>query len=678
MPTILTMKLLSVGWRAASRGLPAALCGALLLSCAVAPLSQQQLLVYHHDEQATSTQQLHLEEATDQYEMLNPALAGTTFDLEIELGDEPVERLYFIVSNPQTALAETPKITAYDDDDTERMIEPIAQKQVQSPSDEQQVASNLHTEIAEFNRQIDFATVERQLARANRSSGFLEPTISFAAGDAVTPPPEYGDQATLYTDRAGDESVEATVRCVRTSDSITLIVWVADDQWDERSPDNCSPLLLGNIPFAEPANPPRVHQTMINNLVPKFLKGITNDDIYNNAIGLFGAPWGDLSSANLKRRLRDEPKGIDIILNAEEFLIDAGHADRIDILLYDIPETRTLGFFFSKDNFLQEVYGGSNERLIFYLDAPTLANVNTAERMRWGNVWHIAFRGPQAIVSTLAHELQHMISFYQFTVLHSTRLDTWLGELLSLTFEDLVAYNAGTYGPRNVYDDVRHNIEGSGTNPGGRLANYICNNDISLTQWRGEIRNYAINYAFGAYLMRNFGIEDTQVGGHYFLENIYATKAQPISSIDRVVSAVRAVPKGEDETFASLLQQWAIAGLLSDSPQSTSNDHLTYYLDNWYGAIPFQLGSIELYAYKHTDSGPCKNIVGPAAWETTADLFYNFQNQQAPASNVLILPAGDISGTRRYKVTLSEGTQMSIVAKRTLPEWLQEEEEEEE
>ena len=130
----------------------------------------------------------------------------------------------------------------------------------------------------------------------------------------------------------------------------------------------------------------------------KFLLGGADNDIYDWVTGIFGAPWGSHSYSSS---------------------LIPGSTDEITILLFDIDGNNfnlgsgyTAGYFWSKDNFLSGSSNFSNERLMFYIDAPVFGAPD-------GGTWDITDYYPSEQISTLAHEFQHMINFYQKTVLHS-------------------------------------------------------------------------------------------------------------------------------------------------------------------------------------------------------------------------------------------------------------------
>ena len=186
----------------------------------------------------------------------------------------------------------------------------------------------------------------------------------------------------------------------------------------------------------------------------------------------------------------------------------------------------------------------SAERLIFFMDSVFMA-------LPEGPTWEVTDRRPSIVISTLAHEYQHMIHFYQKPILRDARSETWLNEMASEVAEDLIADKLKVNGPRGVaYDDPTAGMAG---NERGRLPYYNLFNDIQVTTWGGKIANYAVNYALGAYLARTYG------GAELFSE-IVQGDSSGVAAIEAALTAA-----GHEVTFGEVLADWATATLLSDN-----------------------------------------------------------------------------------------------------------------
>jgi hypothetical protein len=232
---------------------------------------------------------------------------------------------------------------------------------------------------------------------------------------------------------------------------------------------------------------------------------------------------------------------------------------------------------------------GSNERIMFYIDSVLYANRGVDGK---NDFWK------RRMFSTLAHEFQHMINFYQRNVKLRVRSDTWINEMLSVATQDLLATKIGESGIRNV--DFNDGTAGEANNINGRFPDFNSNNDKSLTEWTGGV-SYSLVGAFGAYLTRNYGgakvLRDIQ---HYKNDN----------SIDSIVSAVNN-NGGKDKSFDDILKDWGIGVMLSDfenlpnsMPRYNFGDFIYSTLDD----ITYELGSINFFNYEpkpkfHTTSG---------------------------------------------------------------------------
>ena len=150
---------------------------------------------------------------------------------------------------------------------------------------------------------------------------------------------------------------------------------------------------------------------------------------------------------------------------------------------------------------------------MFYIDSVYYADGDTGNGPAG---WNLEDYYPAMQISTLAHEFQHMIHYYQKSVLRTSSggdvggSDTWVNEMLSLMAEDFVsqrlqAAGLDIAGPRGVVGAVggrgRHQLPAD-------CPAFNLYNDWPVTQWYGSWADYAVAYAFGAYLARNYGGED--------------------------------------------------------------------------------------------------------------------------------------------------------------------------
>ena len=429
-----------------------------------------------------------------------------------------------------------------------------------------------------------------------------------------------GDQGTLF-DR--DESaVSATVRGISTADTNyglkSVVVWVDDACWSASDSS-----LSG-----------KVSPQMAAALALEFLQPGSDNDICDWVGGIFGDEWG--------------PPPVDYLID------DDGE---IHILLYDIDgdglpvegESRVWGFYSAVNNFHRTDTGSdldySNERIMFYLDAPIFADDTDGD-----GSWEIREDYcPANMLSVLAHEYQHMIHFYQKIILQDAShwSATWLNEMASLVAEDFVSSSLGVKGPRGI--DPADGTAGSPYIRSGRLPLFVATPETSVTDWQeGEdvLASYSVAYAFGAYLARNFG-------GPLFFRSLVQCSETDHGAVEYALQQA-----GFSDTFEQILRKWAVAVLLSDST-ALGGTGAQYNCDGdgWFGwtldGLGYELGSINMYNYQYgsqqgpylyTGDGP----VGPG-------------NGQPPASNLLFLAGEDLYGTRSWTVWLPDSVKLSVV-----------------
>jgi hypothetical protein len=159
---------------------------------------------------------------------------------------------------------------------------------------------------------------------------------------------------------------------------------------------------------------------------------------------------------------------------------------RVQILVYDIREESVVGFFWSKDEYTQESlnlsgqsYYKSNNMEIFYISSV------------YFHAW------PELVYSTLIHEFQHMINFNQKYRKSGIRSATWYDEMLAMLAEDVIAPLIGV-GPESEWHPIKDRIP----------LFLACYSDAGLDQWldgNDVYKSYSAAYAFGAYLIRNYG-----------------------------------------------------------------------------------------------------------------------------------------------------------------------------
>lgn len=239
----------------------------------------------------------------------------------------------------------------------------------------------------------------------------------------------------------------------------------------------------------------------------------------------------------------------------DEISMDDGSKTKklVNIIIYDIGNDydktggSILGYFWAKDYFaetsknyfqkfgLSQVYDMSNAGKFFYIDAPFCNYVGVNEETQTYDFSGCA-NGQKCsgqILSTLLHEFQHMIHFGMKGVTEYAS-ETWFNEMCSMLAEDMFQDELG------IPDS---------DSPQSRLAGFNLNNHYSgITDWRrdGSVTiSYASAYAFGAFLVRNFGGVD-------LVKELLRNEAKDMDSVVAAVSKV----SGKEFTQESLLKAY--------------------------------------------------------------------------------------------------------------------------
>lgn len=356
----------------------------------------------------------------------------------------------------------------------------------------------------------------------------------------------------------------------------SLSIWVADDCWD-----------------SAPSKRHGVTDDMVKALADQFFgeAGASAESIYAWVTNILGDEWGTHRYSNL-----------------------IGASDNVTILLADIASDNSdtggiVGYFNPGDTVAVSDNPASNERVMFVIDAVMYANPDDGgagiqilnngilqpNQAYSDNGWAPTDYWAETVFSTLAHEFQHMIHFYQKAVLRGANTayePTWIDELCSMQIEDLLADRLGVPGPRGVaHTDPS---AGEAGNTDGRLSDFVQFNDDSLADWDGDgtladsLKSYAAAYAFGAYLTRNYG-------GAEFIRRVVQTAD---ISPDAVAAAASAYT-GKTETIEGLLKRWGAAVLLSSD--SAAPDLYRYNKGGAFtstvNGVEYRLGSINVWNY---------------------------------------------------------------------------------
>ena len=390
-----------------------------------------------------------------------------------------------------------------------------------------------------------------------------------------------------------------------------------------------------------------ITQTMVDAMADSFLKTGPNNDIYNWLTNIYGEPWG--SAADQFR---------------SSSLLPSGFKNHISILLYDINkdgrpgelEPRTVGYFSIANNFKCSTGAAScqsNERLMFAMDSELFALKDDGK-----TTWSVSHSWPQNVLSTLAHEFQHMIHFYQKNIVNNKlfpRSQTWLNEMASEVAQDIIADKMKVPGPRGILvdkssPDYSAHIGYSPFKPlqSSRIGNYNARMDTSLTTWSGSLSDYGAVYAFGAYLARNYG------GAELFREIVQ----NPYTDERAVLEAVKKTNKGLTKTFEKLLIEWAKAVLSSNKPADSQTYNFSgprgiQGIKSTLNSIDYRLGSINFYNY--FTYHPSLRRRGPLMYGTISKGAGPSINPGPSSNTIFLIWENRAPGTYQWRLTIPEG-----------------------
>ncbi len=537
-----------------------------------------------------------------------------TFTHTVDPGPTPRD-VYFVFTNPSVTVDADQKPSVQ----SEAIV--IDGKSLPAPSPQPLYSANseprsLAERIAEFNRD-PFKAVGSGGAAAARSEFPVGPgEPSYDTQDVSESPfNDLGPGGTTI-------SIPATCRFVSASTTIadgttrTLNIWVANDCWID----------TGTVGTGTGQKRRLVNGTMVTALADSFLKTGAGNDIYDWVTAVIGAEWGTHSFSNLI-----SPNGEITILLSD---IEADNSDTGGIV----------GYFSARNNFTVASYPDSNQRIMFVIDAVMYANPNPdGSDSPGGPTWAPDVHWPKIIFSTVAHEFQHVIQFYQKQILQgaATGTDTWINEMCSVIMEDLVADKLGVEGPRGIA-----NADGSAGSPGikeTRLSDFNSYSYYPLAVTSGyDLADYSISYAFGSWLARNYG-------GAQLLNRIVQC---PESNTTAVTNAVAAESGRQDESIARLLEKWAASVLLSD--MTTVPARYRYNTGGWVttsaGGLLYNLGSINIFNYT-----PALYVFTQAG-TVPGTTFYR-------SSNIYYQAALGLGTARSWTITVPQGILTTVVIK---------------
>ncbi|MBO7485423.1 MAG: hypothetical protein J6T84_05125 [Spirochaetaceae bacterium] len=243
-------------------------------------------------------------------------------------------------------------------------------------------------------------------------------------------------------------------------------------------------------------------------------------------------------------------------------IISINTETKLDIVVYAMTNNY-LGYFSPRDFFT------SGENSVFSNKAPIIyiSSTDTSSNM----------------YSTVSHEFDHLLNFVNKEINHDKDEETWYTELLSNTIEEVLE----NFNEVSAADSIRNQ----------RLPWFLARYNFGLFWDQNDIygSSYSNVYAFGAWLVRNYGGPELF---HLIATNAYVNE----ESIVRAVNALN----GTNETFASLRLKFAESLIYTDEGCGKPNFNTSIYDINFFPGVTFYLPTIDLYDYTSLSnySGP--------------------------------------------------------------------------
>lgn len=263
-------------------------------------------------------------------------------------------------------------------------------------------------------------------------------------------------------------------------------------------------------------------------------------NIYRDMIAIFGDHWGAHNFSSI---------------------ISEGTND-IHILFTDIdedqnssPQGYVLGYFHGNKDAYSETTARvdgvdtnvSNRNLNLVMDS--YLYFNNGDTANWRN----DSRSTALTLSTLIHEFQHMIHFYQKDIRNNTNSDFFVNEMFSMVAEDIFAKSYSKYFQDRNGDGI--NEEYLESPDRGRVPEFNFFWDLqSSFNWdfyENNLNSYSMSYVMGAYIIRNYGID--------FFTN-YLT--HDITGKDGILKSLNSIDTAT-HTTESLLQNFGLAVIYS-------------------------------------------------------------------------------------------------------------------
>lgn len=234
---------------------------------------------------------------------------------------------------------------------------------------------------------------------------------------------------------------------------------------------------------------------------------------------------------------------------------DSDNNGKINVVIFDMGNDSTIGYFNSGDKYPKSSVSTSNESDIIYINSRFAYNKGSYK----------------TVLATFAHEIQHMVYFDTKRKIIDSQLasnteyqgDAWLNEGLSMLSEHFADYND------NVDGWIKQFLNG----------NYI---NLSLTHWSSS--NYGFSGLFVRYL---FDKTSPDIG-----KSLYNTNLGGINAVERVI--------GKD--FNTIFEEFAQTVYLSADNKT---------VDKNYNFTSVDFSTLNIYFLKPDINGESGLIIKP-------------------------------------------------------------------
>ena len=411
-------------------------------------------------------------------------------------------------------------------------------------------------------------------------------------------------------------------------------------------------------------NGAKINQEFIDSQADAFLKEGKDNDIYDYVTSIFSEEWGPHDYANL---IDDKDE---IVIVFSQFGTDTN------------VNSGVVGYYWNAHNFKSSYYSRSAESILLNMNA------------------YITFNHQKMSLTTMAHEFQHAIHYYNRTIKNEDESATWVNEMFSALAEDAVADFLGVQGPGN--NNIITGGAGSKISDllNGRIAEYIRGSRYDFTRWKDssafgtdtfrQVYPYGLVYSLGTYLVRNFGTDfikeymnSTEIAVLIPSDDskVYDQSSLDNSSREMLVNSINKA-NGTNISWADIMKGWGCSVLLSDgnAPKGVSNTIVNEDESYWF-TKPYQnqkyslrIPSVMYNSYivpfsspaTMWDNGSSLSTKGPFVFNQSADRMYsNAENLvlRGNTNTFVLLSNSTVKGQKQYKIQEVEGLTYSLVLK---------------